>query len=165
MLPFPPPPLSCMSSDTPSPLPFAYSPAEEPRAKSRRQRDGEETRDTAKKTRRLKSQGRVAQADQVQTTIEVGRPLQERGVRLRAKALAELLFESGKWGGTKQVLESFFGRGEVQALQSEDHRCSVAGRHRQQARWLPLPRLRLRLKNGRGSEGVCAWAWDLVWTV
>ena len=68
-------------------------------------------------------------------------------------------------GGTKQVLESFLGRGEVQALQSEDHRCSVAGRHRQQARWLSLPRLRLRLKNGRGSEGVCAWAWDLVWTV
>lgn len=162
MLRFPLPPLSCMPSDTPSPLPLAHSPAEEPRVKSRRQRDGEETRDSAKKTRRLKSQGRVAQADQVQTTIEVGRPLQGRGVRLRAM----LLFESGKWGGgTKQVLESFLGRGEVQALQSEDHRCSVAGRHRQQARWLSLPRLRLRLKNGRGSEGVCAWAWDLVWTV
>jgi len=114
------------------------SPAAEPRAKSRRQRDGEETRQTAKKIRRLQSQGQVAQADQVQSTIEDGRSLQERTVRLRAKALADLLFETGKWGATKQVLESFLGRGEVQALQSEEHRSSAADRHRLQAKDLMI---------------------------
>lgn len=87
-----------------------------PTKQTKRQRKGEALRTDIKAANR-KQHGIVAGAAREALAEEHrGKELKARMVQQRAGKLADLLFETGGWAATVQVLQSFLNRGEVRTL-------------------------------------------------
>ena len=88
-------------------------------AESKTTRDGRALRTTIHEARRLRAKGKVKESKDTIGALDKGRELGERRVQQRVKALTDVLFQTGKWTATAQVLESFLRRGEVRELRPD----------------------------------------------